>query len=129
MGKTSFLENLESKGTSTKTRSFGLQYSYSEIIYLNQNLTVNYFEISGGLKSSSLLSYPLNSTNIQDSAVFLVIDASSLQSAYNGLEQFLPEIHSQLEKKAEQLKKQGHHELVDTLRKKRIETMKTCPDL
>lgn len=128
VGKSTFLENLDTKGTSSKVRSFGLQYSYAEMIYMNQNIVANYYEVSGGLKSCHLMQYPINSTNIEDASVFVLIDCSSLENAYNHLEQWLPAIYEELEKKAQSLSKEGKRDLVDKLRARRIEKLKGCGD-
>lgn len=128
VGKSTFIENLDTKGASSKARSFGLQYSYSEFLYLNQNIVANYYEVSGGLKSSHLLQYPINSSNINDAAVFLLVDCSTLEAAFNHLEQWLPAIHAELEKKAELLIKEGKKDLVQQLRGKRVESIRSNPD-
>ena len=128
VGKSTFIENLDTKGGVGKTRSFGLQYSYAEFLYLNQNIVVNYYEVSGGLKSCHLLQYPINSANIQDAAIFLLVDCSSLESAFNHLEQWLPAIFLELEKKADSLIKEGKKELVEKLRRKRVDSIRSCPD-
>jgi septin family protein len=96
LGKTSFLDNLDSKGSMSKVKSFGLQYSYSEMVYLNQNITVNYYELNGGLASTHLMQYPLNVVSVLDATVFLMVDGSSLETVYNGLEQWLPEVYQQV---------------------------------
>lgn len=128
VGKSTFIENLDTKASGGKTRSFGLQYSYAEFLYLNQNIVANYYEVSGGLKSCHLLQYPINSNNIQDAAVFLLVDCSTLENAFNHLEQWLPAIHSELEKKAESLTKEGKRDVVEQLRRKRIESIRSNPD-
>lgn len=128
VGKSTFLENLETKGTASKVRSFGLQYSYAEMIYLNQNIVANYYEVSGGLKSCHLMQYPINATNIEEASVFLLIDCSTLETAYNHLEQWLPAIYEELEKKAQSLSKEGKSGLVDKLRSRRIEKLKGSGD-
>lgn len=128
VGKSAFVENLDTKGATAKTRSFGLQYSYAEFLYLNQNIVANYYEVSGGLKSSHLLQYPLNANNANDAAVFLLVDCSTLETAFNHLEQWLPAVHAELERKAEALVKEGKRELVEQLRRKRVDSIRANPD-
>ena len=128
VGKTAFLENLDTKGGNAKVRSFGLQYSYTEVVYRNQNILVNFYEVSGGVRSSHLMQYPLNAANIADAAVFLLVDCSSLENAFNHLELVLPEVLAQLEKKAEQLVREGRRELVEALREKRVSALRPNPE-
>ena len=128
VGKSGFLENLDTKGGGSKVRSFGLQYTYTEMMYLNQNILVNFYEVSGGIKSSHLMQYPLNEVNIALASVFLLVDCSSLEAAFNHLEQFLPEINNQLEKKAEQLASEGRRDLVSRLRENRAAHLRGNPE-
>ena len=128
VGKTAFLENLDTKGSNAKVRSFGLQYSYTEVIYRNQNILVNFYEVSGGIRSSHLMQYPLSAANIGDASVFLLVDCSSVESAFNHLELYLPEIVAQLEKKAEQLGREGRRDVVEALREKRAAALRHNPE-
>jgi predicted AAA+ superfamily ATPase len=122
VGKSTFLENIETKG-SGKAKSFGLQYSYNELVYLNQNIVANFYELGGGLKALPLMQLPLNASNISDTSIFLLIDCTSIETAFNHLELWLPQIVQQLEAKAAQLVSEGKKPLVDRLREKRWETL------
>lgn len=129
VGKTSVLENFGTKSQSSKEMTLGLQYSYSQQMYFNRTITSKFYEVNGGIKSSSQIRFPFDKKNIFTSCIILVVDMSDPEDMFKSLVRWQNTIEKEMKTVYEHLSNQINPNELDQKMNKHRDKLGQHPDL